>query len=173
MPTAVLTLVGADRVGLVNSLAQTVANHGGNWERSHFVELSGKFVGFVVVSVPDENRDALVEALEPLEGLLDIELSTTPMTEAVAEPGRELLFDLVGNDRPGLLSEVTDVLATHHLNISEIETDTSEAPMAGGLLFTARVVAVLPEGADEDAVQADLEQLAAEFQVDITLTQPG
>ena len=70
MPTLVLTVIGDDRAGLVNALAEAVTAHGGNWERSQLAELAGKFAGIVSVSVPDEKADELAAALRPLAGLL-------------------------------------------------------------------------------------------------------
>ncbi len=72
MATLVLTVIGDDRAGLVNAVAQVVAGHGGNWERSQMAELAGKFAGIVLVTVPDNGVDELVAALEPLPGMLDI-----------------------------------------------------------------------------------------------------
>ena len=50
MATLVLTLIGDDRAGLVNAVAEVVARHGGNWERSQMAELAGKFAGIVLVT---------------------------------------------------------------------------------------------------------------------------
>ena len=65
MATLVLTVIGDDRAGLVNALADVVTAHGGNWERSQLAELAGKFAGIVQVSVADERADELAAALEP------------------------------------------------------------------------------------------------------------
>ena len=48
-------MIGDDRAGLVNALADVVSAHEGNWERSQLAELAGKFAGIVEVSVPWEN----------------------------------------------------------------------------------------------------------------------
>ena len=48
-----------------------------------------------------------------------------------------------------------------------ITTDTRDAPMAGGMIFEAHVVARLPPSSDPAAVRADLEKLATELMVDI------
>ena len=74
MATLVLTVIGDDHAGLVRALSGVIANHGGNWETSRMSHLAGKFAGIVMVTVAEENADALVKDLEPLEaqGLLDI-----------------------------------------------------------------------------------------------------
>lgn len=171
MTRIVLTVIGDDRAGLVEALSETISEHGGNWERSQMTELAGKFAGIVVVSVPDERVARLRAALDSLDGLLDV--SVHPVSDAELPPvdAPEFVIDLLGTDRPGIVREVSAVLHRHHLSIESIETQTREAPMAGGRLFEAHVVVRLPDQADPAAVRADLEQLAAELLVDITVAR--
>ncbi len=70
--TLVLTVIGDDSAGLVNAVAELIALHGGNWERSQMAELAGKFAGIVLVTVPDDRSTELIAGLEPLEGMLDV-----------------------------------------------------------------------------------------------------
>lgn len=163
-----LTVIGDDRKGLVAALSEVISDHRGNWQRSQIAELAGKFAGVVVVSVPREQVQDLTAALRALDGLLEV--SAHPAYEEDAVPGgRTLAIDLLGTDRPGIVREVASVLHQHHLSIETIETHTREAPMAGGQLFEAHVVARLPADADLDVVRADLERLAAELLVDIAV----
>lgn len=180
--TLVLTVIGDDQTGLVNALAKVVTDGGGNWEGSHLAELAGKFAGIVVVTVPQERADELTQALRPLAGMLDITVHSGqpgPRTGSgsvgavTATAGHTVALELLGNDRPGIVREVSGVLARHGLSIAEMATATREAPMAGGQLFEARLVAPLPAGTDLDAVRADLERLAHEIMVDITVGAPA
>ncbi len=165
MPSLVLTVIGDDRAGLVAALSEVIAAHSGNWERSQMAELAGKFAGIVVVSVPADRSDALTAAVRELDGLLEV--SAHAGSEAGADRGEELRIDLLGNDRPGIVHEISSVLARHGLSIDTIDTLTREAPMAGGQLFEAHVVARVPAGSDLVGVRADLERLAGELLVDL------
>ncbi|QLD13011.1 glycine cleavage system protein R [Microbacterium oleivorans] len=167
MTQLVLTVVGDDRVGLVRTLADTVAAHGGNWERSELAELAGAFAGIVLVDVPEESRDVLVAALERLDGLLRI-TTHQPLPPETAT-GQVLRFTVLGNDRPGIVREVSDAIGAHALSIDGLTSRTLDAPMAGGTLFEATLVVRLPAGFDTEEVIADLERLAGEIQVDLTL----
>lgn len=164
MPSIVLTVIGDDRAGLVEALSEIVTGHSGNWERSQLAELAGKFAGIVVVSVPPERANDLTTALRKLDGLLDV--SAHPGSEIVGSPGETLTIDLLGNDRPGIVHEVSSVLHRHRMSIETIETGTREAPMAGGVLFEAHIVVRLGD-AEVPALRSDLEKLAAELLVDI------
>jgi glycine cleavage system regulatory protein len=168
VPALVLTVIGDDRVGLVEALADAVSTHGGNWEQSQMAELAGKFAGIVVVTVPADRATDLTGALRALDGLLEI--SVHPGADAAADQPSwsQLTIDLIGNDRPGIVHEVSAVLSRHGLSIEVITTDTRDAPMAGGMIFEAHVVARLPPSFDPAAVRGDLEKLATELMVDIS-----
>lgn len=166
--TLVLTVIGDDRAGLVKALADTVADGGGNWERSQLAELAGKFAGIVVVTVPEDKVEALRTALAPLAGLLDVSVHTGRGAPD-ATTGQSVRLEILGNDRPGIVRDVSGVLAAHDLSVASLTTGTRDAPMAGGVLFEATVLAHAPIGSDPAVVRAALEQLAGEMQVDITL----
>lgn len=167
MAQLVLTLVGDDRAGLVRSLADAVAAHGGNWERSELAELAGAFAGIVLVSVPDDSLDALTAELKSLEGLLHI----TPHAgkAAVAPAGEKLAFTVLGNDHPGIVRDITRALVDHGLSIDRFTSRTLDAPMSGGVLFEATVSAHIPAGTDAAAATDALERIAGEIQVDFTV----
>src|SRR3954451_18790523 len=170
MATLVLTLIGDDRAGLVNAVAEVVARHGGNWERSQMAELAGKFAGIVLVTIADDSVDPLVTALEPLQGMLDITAQPGALDLDVLAPGaRRFALDLVGTDRPGIVREITDVLAAHAVNIDTLDPETRDAPMSGGRLFEATATLDVPSAADIGALRVALEKLANELMVDITL----
>ena len=112
MATIVLTALGDDQTGLVDALAGTISEHGGNWERSHMAQLAGKFAGIVVASVPDNRADALVAALKPLEtqGLLDLTIERVDSTGPL-DPGASFTVELVGQDRLGIIHDLASSLA--------------------------------------------------------------
>ncbi len=167
MTKLVLTLVGDDRAGLVQAVADAVAAHDGNWEQSELAELAGTFAGIVLVSVPDDRVALLTTELNELAGLLQI----TPRTGVdVAAPATDrLVFTILGNDHPGIVREITRALADRGVSIDRFTSHTLDAPMAGGTLFEATVEAHVPAGLDAGDVVAELELLAGEIQVDLTL----
>jgi len=174
MATFVLTVIGDDRSGLVSALSGVIAAHGGSWERSQMARLAGKFAGVVLVAVPDDRADALVRELGPLrtEGLLDV---TVERSHDHARPDGDvgatrLSLELVGADRPGIVHDISRVLATRQVSIEELHTLTREAPMAGGMLFEARATLIAPSSVPIADLRAVLEELANELMVDIELS---
>ena len=165
----VMTIIGADRPGLVQLVASCVADHGGNWLESRMCHLGGQFAGIARVEVPAERVSELRQALERLEteGLrVSVDTGEGP---APALKGTAATIELVGNDRPGILRNVTSVLAAHGVNVEELSSECVSAPMGGGNLFQARVRVLVPATVKVEAVRADLEKIAADLMVDLTL----
>jgi glycine cleavage system regulatory protein len=169
MATFILTVVGDDRPGLVSALSAPISAHGASWERSQMSRLAGKFAGIVEVRVADARFDALAADLTALdaEGLQVV-------LERTDEPGeresQRLVLELLGDDHPGIMAEISAALATRHVSIEELVTDVRDAPMAGGTLFEARAVLVAPLTTGSDALRLMLEGLANELMVEIRLS---
>jgi glycine cleavage system regulatory protein len=174
MPTLVLTVIGDDQSGLVEALSGVVTSNGGNWDRSSMARLGNKFAGIVEVSVPNQRVDELVNALGPLneQGLLDITVEhagdDTPVEPATNTDTRWELH-LIGQDRPGIVHEISQALAQSGVSIEELQTSTSSAPMSGEIMFEATASLLAGPDADLEELTVSLEALADELMVDIDL----
>ena len=103
MPDLVLTLLGPDRPGIVEAIAEPIARHGGNWLESRMAHLAGKFAGILRIEVPAGHEAALVAALRGLEAA-GLKLTIDAGPSAAGLPGaRPFVLDLVGLDRPGIV----------------------------------------------------------------------
>ena len=170
MATLVLTVIGDDQSGLVDALSGVIADHGGNWQRSHMTQLAGKFAGIVEVSVPDHRVDELTAELEPLElrGLLEITVERAER-EPSSPPGHHAKIGVVGLDRRGLVHEVAHALAARGVSIVDLQTETESAAMAGGTLFKCEAVVELPDTLSSSQLDELLHDLSDELVVDIEL----
>jgi glycine cleavage system regulatory protein len=167
MTTLVVTIVGDDRAGLVAAVAEVIDSHGGNWENSQLAELAGAFAGIVEVSVAADGAEALRAALENIEGLVTVAVPGHE-TATDAAPSRRVTFEVLGNDRPGIVRELSTTLSAQGVSIERMTSETRDAAMAGGRLFDATISAVVPASVDIDGLAEELERLAHELQVDVT-----
>lgn len=168
MKSFVLTIIGADRAGLVEALSEVVANHDGSWERSQMTELAGMFAGMVLVHVPSERTSEFRAALAPLHdrGLMDVTLRVAAAGEPPAD-APTVRFEIVGADRPGIVHEVSHLLASRGIGIVDLRTWTESAAMAGSQLFRATAVVRLPDGVTTAELTASLEDLTNDLMVDL------
>ncbi|GAA1394367.1 glycine cleavage system protein R [Luteococcus peritonei] len=168
MAKLVLTLIGDDREGLVSALSSVVADHDGNWLESQLARLAGKFAGVALVEVPDSRANAFRAAARTVEGL---DVVVTPADGEVAGEGTPVTLNLVGNDRVGIVREVTSTLARQGITIDELHTSTRPAPMAEGKLFEAVAQLRVPGDVELTTVREQLEAIASELMVDIDVDE--
>jgi len=172
MATLVLTVIGDDRSGLVDALSGVIADHGGNWDKSRMARLAGKFAGIVMVAVPDAAADALIADLEPLEaqGLLDITVERAVPSKQEDDSARYRM-EIFGLDHPGIIHEVSHVLAGLQVSIEELSTEARSAPMAGGTVFEAHASLRVPAGVSLQELIESLGRLGNELAVDIEVAR--
>lgn len=164
----VLTIIADDRPGLVDSLAEVVSTHSGNWLDSSMSQLAGKFAGILRVAVADDCAEQLVAALNDLpdEMHIHVERVTPPVT---AGAPRTFQLSLVGNDRPGIVREISRALHELGVNVEQLNTECVPAPMSSEELFKAEATLKVPPELDVAALQQRLETLADDLIVDINL----
>ena len=166
--TLVMTIIGPDRTGLVESVARTVADHGGNWLESRMCRLGGEFAGLLRIEIPVENKSSLLAALQKLQqnGLQIVIRANEPDLNSVT--GRQTKLEIVGSDRPGIVRDITSALARANVNVEEFSSELVSAPMSGEALFKASARLQLPERCDLAALKKDLEKIAADLLVDVS-----
>jgi len=165
----VMTVISPDRPGLVEMLAGRVARHGGNWLESRMCRLGGQFSGIVRAEIPTTKIDELSQALRTLEaeGIrihLHVEKADRP---SVAGTLAQLSF--VGQDRPGILLQISSALASQHVNVEELASERISAPMDGSMLFQARATVLLPPDLSVASLRGGLEKIASDLMVDVQL----
>jgi glycine cleavage system regulatory protein len=175
MTPIVLTFVGDDRPGLVNAISEKVAALGATWLESRSVRLAGKFAGVVLISVPDDRLTALELSLRDLAhaGLrIGVERGAAAESE---RPARTVKLDVVGNERPGIVRDVTQALTRLGVNIKEFASGLEGEPFTGVQMFHATARLSVPEGLKLEDLRKALERLAAEIMVDLTVGdgEPG
>ena len=165
----VLTLIGPDRPGLVEALSDEIARVGGNWEQSRMARLADQFAGILRVSLPSARIADLSAGLKSLErhGLrIVVEASQA----ADAPRGTVAMrLDVVGNDRAGIVRDISRALAQRNVNVDELETQCDEAPMGGGQLFRARALLHAPQALTIGQLRTALEGIADDLMVDLAL----
>ena len=58
------------------------------------------------------------------------------------------MLEIVGQDRPGIVREISHALASFGINVEELQTECASAAMSGETLFKARARLSLPESCD-------------------------
>ena len=162
MKQLVLTVVGEDQSGLVEKVANIVMNHQGSWLTSNLSHLAGYFAGIVQIEVPDEQVNPLKQQLDAIE-----HVTVKEQTVSNKSGGEQLNFVITGNDRPGIVHELSSIIKHKGANIIQFTSKQQSAPNWGVPLFNAIATVELPEHMSKDVVIEALESLANDLIVDI------
>ena len=164
----VLTVLGDDRPGLIETLSAVLEQHGANWLESRMVDLAGKFAGVLKVSVPATSSDALSAALIDLSAQgLQIQVQIVDATGSTPESTETLQLEVLGPDAPGIINNITSQLAALRINVDELCSEQRQAAMSGDKLFFAEMTLELPEGVTQDDVQDALEETPDQLMVSL------
>lgn len=168
----VVTVVGPDQVGLVDRFTQVVFEYEGNVEESRMARLGGDFAMIVLASVPEHQLQALEAALANLneEGLQVSTRQTAPDKLEAYAGWIPFRISVTGADHEGIVNSITRLLAQNNINVDEMETDTSAAPMSGTILFSMKAVVVVPPHISYPDWCGPLEKTADELNLTIDVT---
>jgi glycine cleavage system regulatory protein len=162
----VLTVIGRDRPGLVKAVSETVAAAGGNWLDTRMATLAGQFAGMLLVAIAPEKADSLVASLNKLEAqglrfIIETGVETPPPA------GQTLRLEVIGHDRPGIVRDVSSILAAHNVSITELESERISGSFSGEAMFKAKARLKLPTDLDPEELRRSIEALANDLMVDL------
>lgn len=165
MALLVLSIAGSDRPGLTKALAAAVLSAGGNWLESHLSRLGGLYVGSVLVEGDADKLRMAVSAVDAAG--LDVRIA--PAGAGPAAAGETLAFSVVGQDRPGIVRQVTATISELGANIESFRTWLSTEAHSGAPLFHIAANLSLPAGLSAARVQDALEAISGEIMVDVAV----
>jgi glycine cleavage system transcriptional repressor len=142
----VLTLTGHDRVGIVEEVTNMFVKHGGNVESSRMARLGGEFAMLALVSLGDADLATLETDLAKLrkDGF---QIALLPTSDDHAQKYAGWLpyqIEVLGADHEGIIHGIAQHLSQQGINIEDMETSTTPAPMSGTPLFTMQAVVLVP-----------------------------
>jgi len=164
-----VTAIGRDRPGIVAAITGALLEAGGNVDDSQMSILHGHFAVMLIVSVPNGTSvDELSVRLDEVGrefGLGGISVSEVTSLERGAGPSHVLT--VYGADRPGIVHEVAELLASQGVNITDLRTRRTGDPASP--LYT--MMMELAVDGDPTRLEADLERLSGEKRVEVNLTE--
>ena len=172
MAQLVMTFVGEDKPGLVNAMSEAIAAQGGTWLESRSVRLAGKFAGVLLVGIPDDKVIALESALAKfLPSGLRVSIERGAIESDAAQ--RVVTLEVIGQERPGIVRDVTQALTRLGVNIEEFTSGLEGAPFTGETMFRASARLSAPAGVSAGDIRKALEGLAGEIMVDLGAADAG
>ena len=168
MNSIIISAVGSDRTGIVSEISGVITNHGGNVEESRMSRIGSDFAIIMLVSVSPDWQESLDVALKSLN---ELKIITKPSKIQKASEGIQCQIDLSGADNEGIVNVLSEYLAGKCINIIDMETYISNAPITGTPLFNLKALTAISEDVDIAEIQSDLILIAHKLGVEITVNQ--
>lgn len=183
----VITVISDDKPGVVEAIAQSINQCGGNWLESKLAQMAGKFVGVIQVSVEKTELERFENELKSLakrgihttcEPFTGTALHTQNDSTVVKEHNLRASFHAVGPDRKGIIKELSSAFLAKDINVETLETKLSSMPYSGEPLFEASGLVDIPsDSTNHDKALNELHQrlddIANELGIDISLSVNG
>jgi glycine cleavage system regulatory protein/folate-dependent phosphoribosylglycinamide formyltransferase PurN len=165
----IVTIIGPDRPGIVRLLADCAQRHGASWTTGQMSRLAGEFAGMVHFEVPPENLDALADALRGLESS-GLHVAIAKSRNGATPSGlRGVSLELSGDDRIGIVSKLSHILAERGASIEHIQTELGAPDSFGRRAFKVSAHLLVPDALGNDELQQSLATLAQEMLGDIAI----
>ena len=164
----IISAVGSDRPGIVSEISNIITSHGGNIEESRMSRLGSDFGIIMLVSVAPDWVESMEVTLQSINELTIIS-KHTKIQESLE--GIQYQIDLSGADNEGIVKVLSKYLAEKSINILDIQTHISNAPITGTPLFNLKTITTIPENLNIIDIQSDLKQISKKLGVEITINQ--
>ena len=173
-----LSAIGRDRPGIVADLAGLIYECDCNLEDSSMTVLGSEFAVLLLLSCEGEDVERRLSAgCKRLEWEKRLTVFFRPLDgdgppRPAGTPGAPMECAVTGVDKAGIVARVARVLADHGVNITALSTQSRPEPESGTPIYTMRIQMIVPRVVDRQALRAELERVAAELRVDLTLADP-
>jgi glycine cleavage system transcriptional repressor len=173
MDHAIITAIGEDRPGLVDEVSQFIFERGGNIADSRMVNLRGQFAVMVLVMGDAPTLQRIAGDLEILSAQSKLHAELRPaatIAAPVRAQARPYRLRASAMDQAGLVHRLAHLLRQHNVNIENLQTQLSAAPITGAPVFAMDMVVSVPEQTPLHALRQALGRLCDDLNIDWDLS---
>ena len=168
MNSLIISAIGCDRPGIVSELTEIITKHGGNIEESRMTRLESDFTIIMLVKVDPKWEESLVVVLQGIKDLI-ITTKNTEFNTVISSENCQILLN--GADNEGIVNVLSKYLTEKSMNILDMETYISNAPITGTPLFNLMAITTISEETNLADIQSDLTLIAQKLGVEISINQ--
>ncbi len=165
----VLTAIGPDRPGIVKEISALIHRAGGNLEDSRMAVLAQEFALIALFSGPPETVLQVQRESRELERTLALSISFKPTGQAPARPAQLWVLEVKGEDQPGIVHRVSEVVAGLGVNVASLESRLMHAAFSGTPLFLLRAELQVPDEATLSRLSSHLEEVCEQQHLSLVL----
>jgi len=166
----IMTAVGPDRVGLVETISEFISRHDCNIEDSKMAVFYGEFAVIILITGEAGKLAQIARDYREIESetSLAIVIKTPPRKKP---PDAVIPYKLTAAcmDHPGVVHKISAVLSDLAVNIESMETKTYFAPMSGTPLFQLEAQLAVPVRTNIGQLRERLIEVQREENIDIEI----
>lgn len=169
----VITVVGSDRPGIVAAVSKVLYKSGCNIEELSSTILKRQFTMILIATSPRQNTTVHIKEAclreEPLRGMeIHVqEVSPHTLRHHKQPPSQPFIITVIGEDKPGLVYGVTEILAKHGINITNFDAKVTNMIEKTGYAQIYEVE--IPDKVDIGSLKKELARRGKILAVDIAL----
>ena len=169
----IMTAFGKDRPGIVAQIAQIIFENGCNLEDSNMGRLADEFTLILLLSGKGGDiQEKLSKECKRLEREKDIFVFIRPLNYCISENKNSSSFctiEVDGIDQAGIVYKISSLLSDLDVNIETLKSQKRFSPNSGTALYSMAIKTKMPEKISMVELGDQLENLAEELNVDITI----
>ena len=173
MNKAIISVLGKDRPGIIAAVSRTLFERDCNIENVSQTILQSEFSGIFIVSMPEEMvlidlQTALQTRLAPMHQHIHVKPLSEKADGAVPPASCEpFVITTRGPDRKGLVARITEVIARHGVNVTNLQAvfKGGDAPGDNIMIYEVDV----PADVDPRQLRSELKAEAAALNLDISI----
>lgn len=174
MQKYIMTAFGKDRPGIVADVTELLYENGCNLEDTTMSMLADEFTINLLFSSNDPGILAtLSEMCATLEQKKSIYANIRPLSAGKSASHAKLpicTIHVEGLDQAGIVYKISKYLAENKLNIVDLKSTVKTTPESGTTLYLMDIHIQLPQGISLEAIENDLNPVAEEINVEITVS---
>jgi glycine cleavage system transcriptional repressor len=159
-----ITAIGPrDRPGIISALTGAVYASGGNLDDATMTRLHGAFANMLSARLEDEESvSALKDKLTVVGKNLELTITVDLIPDHHADEVPDHQINVYGADKPGIVFEVTKLLAELGVNITDLDTRLAGSP--GKVMY---VMLLETAGGDWSIIPQRLSEVALKLGVEL------
>ena len=157
----VLTALGPDRPGIVDTISKYIFKHNGNIEDSRMAVLGSEFAMIMLITGGRDTIAAIRENTAEIEDQAGISI-VVKETRIRSKPKDIVPYKITVTclDHPGIVQQISSLIASKSINIEAMDTESYEAPISGSQLFKFEAILSIPASKPISGLKNELERLA-------------
>ena len=167
-----LNTYGVDKPGIVSDISKLIYSVNGNIIESKMVRLENIFTIVMSFEIPADNKSILQDKIKSIN---DLHTTIDNLDSFIKKSNhKEYKFSLECLDSEGIVNHFTTFFRLQNINVDEMDTTTTNAPITGSILFNLDAVLSIPQDINKDELIISLNILSEKYNVkyDLLLLKP-